>query len=202
LLANQKTIKKVRKKDIMFMEGDSSKYLYFVVSGKVKTYKTNEFGKDYITEIYKEKDFFGYSALFGDTTHKESAMAIENSEIATIPKQDFFQLLNSNSTLSLKFIKLLSSNYSESQEKLLKLAYDSSRKRVAEALLFISRKYQQEGKSEARFILQRENISSLAGISRESVSRNLSEFRDERLIETDNCSIKIIDVQKLERLKN
>ncbi len=57
LLSENRTIKKVRKKDFVFMEGDLTKFLYFIVSGKVKTYKTNEWGKEYITEIHGEGDF-------------------------------------------------------------------------------------------------------------------------------------------------
>jgi len=45
-LSNNRTIKKLRNKEILFMEGDAPNYLYFVVSGKIKTFKTNEWGKE------------------------------------------------------------------------------------------------------------------------------------------------------------
>jgi CRP-like cAMP-binding protein/FixJ family two-component response regulator len=203
-LTEHKNIKKIKEKDMIFMEGDLSNYLYFVVSGKIKTFKTNEWGKHYITEINKEGDFFGYIALFDNDKHKESAMAIENSEIARIHKDDFFKLLFSNNNdVSIKFIKLLSRNYSDAEDKLIKLAYDSARKRVAEALVFISKKYQDDdSQNEASFVLLRENISALSGISPESVSRNLTDFKEEGLIETSKGRIKIINLKKLQSLKN
>ena len=199
LLSEHKTAKKIRNKDIIFLEGDSPNHLFFIVSGKIKTFKTNVDGKEYITEIYKNGDFFGYLSLLEEANHKESAIAIENSEIVQIPKQDFFQLLYSNNDVSLKFIKLLTNNLSEAEDKLLKLAYDSARKRVAEALLFVNRKYQ-NGKENAPIHILRENLSSIAGISPESVSRNLSDFRDEGLIETINGSIKIVNIKQLEKI--
>jgi CRP-like cAMP-binding protein len=199
LLSEHKIAKKIRNKDILFLEGDFPNHLYLIVSGKIKTFKTNEDGKEYITEIYKGGDFFGYLSLLDDKNHKESAVAIENSEVVQIPKQDFFQLIYSNSDVSMKFIKLLTNNLSEAAEKLLKLAYDSARKRVAEALLFVNRKYQNGKENEPIHIL-RENLSSIAGISPESVSRNLSDFRDEGLIETVNGTIKIVNVKKLEMI--
>jgi CRP-like cAMP-binding protein len=202
ILSDHKVVKKVKKKEMLFMEGNSSNMLYLVVSGKIVTYKTNEWGKKYTTEIYKENDFLGYGSLFDEGKHKESAVAIENSEIAIIPKQEFFQLLHSNKEVSMKFLKLLSNNLSESEEKLLKLAYDSARKRVAEALIFVSKKYDANNTNELSFPLYRENISSLAGISPESVSRNLTDFKLEKLIETDNGRIRIIDYKKLDTLKN
>jgi CRP/FNR family transcriptional regulator, polysaccharide utilization system transcription regulator len=62
-LSNNRTIKKLRSKDILFMEGDAPNYLYFVVSGQIKTFRTNEWGKDYIMEISSAGDSFGYTAL-------------------------------------------------------------------------------------------------------------------------------------------
>lgn len=202
LLSDQRTIKKLRKKDMLFMEGDSADFLYFLISGKIKIFKSNELGKEYIIDIHKEGDFIGYVPLLEGNKHKGAAMAIEKSEVAMIPKQDFIQIINSNKDVSMQFMKLVSSNFSDSEEKLLKLAYDSARKRVAEAILFISKKYQTEGKDDLSFTMLRENISALSGISPESVSRNLSAFKEEGLIETYNGIIKILNLKKLEMLKN
>lgn len=202
LLSDSRVIKKIRKKDTIFMEGDSPLYLYFIVSGKVKLFKTNELGKEYITEIFKEGDFFGHTALLDESIHKESASAIDDIEIALIPKEDFYQLLHSNSEISIRFIKYISNNLAKSEEKLIKMAYDSARKRVSEALLFIYNKYQNNENTESSFPAFRENISAIAGISPESVSRNLTDFKEEGLIETCNGIIKIVDIKKLEALKN
>ena len=200
-LSKNVIVKNKRKKDFLFIKGDPANFIYFVVSGKIKTFKTNDYGKDFITEILKEGNFLGYAALLENSDHKESAMIIENAEIATIPRQDFFELLNSNSAVAMQFIKCMSNRLSSSQEKLLNLAYDSARKRVAEALLFIYRKYQDEGSSELSFVLNRDNISELAGLAPESVSRNLTHFREEGLIETVHGIIKIVNVKKLETIK-
>ncbi len=203
IFCDNRTIKKIRKKDMLFMEGEPSNFLYFLISGKMKIFKSNEWGKEYIVDIYKEGDFFGYSALIGKNgLHKESAMAIEESEVALIPRHDFFKLLDSNSEMAMKFIELISSNFSEAEEKLLKLAYDSARKRVAEAIVFVFKKYQMGEGDSMSFSLQRDNISALSGISPESVSRNLTDFRTEGLIETCNGTIKILNLKKLETLKN
>ncbi len=202
ILSENRTIKKIRKKDFVFMEGDLTKFLYFIVSGKVKTYKTNEWGKEYITEIHGEGDFFGHLALLDESKYKESAVAIENAEIALVPQEDFFQLLYSNNDVSLKFIKFITNDLVQAEEKLIKLAYDSARKRVAEALIFIFKKYQIEDAEESTFPAHRENISAIAGISPESVSRNLTDFKEEGLIETNNGIIRILNLKKLTDLKN
>ena len=202
ILSDHRTIKKIRKKDMLFMEGDSPNFLYYIASGMIKTSKSNESGKEYIIDIHKQGDFIGYAALLEDSNHRESAMAIENTEVALIPKQDFLQLIYSNGDVAMKFVKLLSNNFTEAGDKLLKLAYDSARKRVAEAIIFVSKKHLADGKKDQFFALQRENISALSGISPESVSRNLTDFKEEGLIETSNAQIKIINLKKLESIKN
>jgi CRP-like cAMP-binding protein/CheY-like chemotaxis protein len=198
---DKQTIKKIKKKEFIFHEGDTANYLYCVVSGKVKTFKTNYWGKEYITDIYKEGDYFGYIALLDATEQKESAMAIDDSKIALITKQDFFDLLHSNRNVSDSFIKMLTTNLEIAEEKLLNLAYDSARKKVAEALVFISTKYPVNGKNEISFPIHRENISAIAGLSPESVSRNLTDLRNEKLISITNGNVKILDLKKLDSLK-
>lgn len=202
IFPENKTRKMLRKKAMLFMEGDTPSNLYYVVSGKIKVFKSNETGKEFIVDIYKEGDFFGYVELIEGCKHKEFAMAIENSEVALIPKEDFYQLLYSDHDIALIFINLLAKSYSDAEEKLIHLAYNSARKRVAEAIIFVYEKYQKEGEPKLMFNLMRENISSLSGISPESVSRNLSDFRDQGLIETHNGNLRILDLEKLKKMKN
>jgi len=194
--------KKLRKKEILFVEGDSAKYLYFLVSGKVKTFRTNEQGKEYITQVYKEKDFFGYSSLLDANSYIETAVSIEDSEIAAIAKQDFYQLLISNNELYTKFIRFITSDLSETNDKLIKLAYNSARKRVAEAIIYLAKKYCIEVGNGITFSVCRDDLSSISGVSPESVSRNLTDLRTERLIELQNGKVKILDYKKLAELKN
>lgn len=196
-----KTVKSFRSKDMVYMEGDTSTHLYFVVSGKVKTYKTNEWGKEYITQIINPDEFFGHLALLNEGPHKQSAMAMEASEIAMIPRHSFLDLLSSNKDLAIKFIRLLSENMEESEDKLLRLAYNSARKRVAEALLFIFRQYSQKDDTNFSFPVNRENLSAIAGISPESVSRNLTDFREEKLIATEDGNIRITNFSGLTKLR-
>jgi CRP-like cAMP-binding protein len=200
VLLDTKPVKNYTKKTIVYSEGDTAGTLYYLRSGKLKIYRSNDYGKDYITDLLREGDFFGYTALLEDTDQKESVMALEHSEVVMIPKQDFFHYLNGDKTISMKFIRLLSRHLVEAEDKLIKLAYNSARKRVAEALLFASSKYKSSG--DEAFTLNRENLSSLAGISPESVSRHLSDFKDEGLIENNAGTIRILDVQKLDKLKN
>jgi CRP-like cAMP-binding protein len=194
--------KKLRKKELLFNEGDPAKYLYYIIKGKVKTFRTNEQGKEYITQIYTAGNFFGYTSLLDAGIYMESAIAIEDAEIASIPRQDFYQLLAGNPELYGHFIKFISSDLSETNDKLIKLAYNSARKKVSDAILMVARKYHSELADNISFSISRDDISAISGISPESVSRNLTDLKEEKLIELQNGTIKITDVRRLSTVKN
>jgi CRP-like cAMP-binding protein len=74
---------------------------------------------------------------------------------------------------------------------------------LVDSIIFIICEYKEkDSETETPFLLLRENISALSGISPESVSRNLTDFKEEGLIETYNGKIKILDMKKFESIKN
>ena len=89
-LTEERTTKEYKKKEKIYLEGERPKHLYFIVSGKVKTYKTNEWGKEYITGIHEPGEFLGYLSMIKESPHTESAAVMEDTELSQIPKNDFF----------------------------------------------------------------------------------------------------------------
>ena len=108
----------------------------------------------------------------------------------------------SNAELPTKFIKFITSDLSESNHKLLNLAYNSARKRVADAIIYLGNKYHLELKDGDKFTISRDDISSISAVSPESVSRNITDLRTEKLIEFENGQLKILNIKKLNSLKN
>lgn len=190
-----------KKKNDIYREGEYPNYLYFIVSGKIKTIKTNEDGKELITAIYTEGDFFGYEALLENKNHPDSAEAIENSEVISIPKTNFFDLLYNNREVSKKFIQLLSNKISEKEDKLLHLAYNSVRQRTAEAILEVSKKFNPEGAQGFELSVSREDLANMVGTATESVIRVISDFKDEHIVETHAGKIVILDIDKLKQVE-
>lgn len=196
-LSKEREIKRYRKKEVIYNEGDYPKRLFFIVEGKVKVYKTNELGKEYIVEILKEGDFLGYHSLIKDENYFDSAAAMEDSLISYIPKEDFFLLLHGSRDFSAHFIKMLADNVLDKEERLLSLAYNSIRKRVAETLVEL---HEKEGKSQ--FSILRDDLAGLVGTAKESVIRTLTDFKQEKLIDIQNGTITILNVNKLARIPN
>jgi CheY-like chemotaxis protein len=136
-LAEQYSIESYSKKQTLYQEKKRPRFLYFLVKGKVKAVRMHEDGKEYITDIFSDGDFVGYQALIEDKNYDDSAVILEDSDIMQIPKEDFLQMIYGDINVAAKFIRIITHNVKEKEERLLNLAYSSLRKRVAKALVDI-----------------------------------------------------------------
>lgn len=201
-LAANKKVKSLKKKDTLYAEGSYPSGLFFLLKGKVKEYRCNDYGKEYITNLYKEGDFFGYLDLLQAEPYQQTAVCLEASEVAVIPKDDFLKLLQGSRDVASKFIRMLSDNVKDREEKLLHLAYNSVRKRVAQALVSLVNRYHEEKSKPFSMAISRDDIASMSGTATETVIRMLSDFKDERLLEMKGSTITILEYDKLVRMRN
>jgi CRP/FNR family cyclic AMP-dependent transcriptional regulator len=197
-LTDSKIMNRYKKKQRVYAEGNHPHSLYYLNTGKIRTYKINDLGKELTISLYNAGDFFGYNALLENSVYKETAETLEESEINIIMREDFEILINNNKKVAQKFIKLLAHNVSEKEEQLLNLAYNSLRKRVADTILSLSKKYKKEGATDDFTIhISREDLAHIAGTTTESLIRTLSDFRNEKLIEAEAGYVKILNEKKL-----
>ncbi len=197
LFAN-KTVKTHSVKDLIYRDGDTSIYVYYLAKGKVKVTKMNQDGKEAVLDLCSDGDFFGYWSVLKEIPHSNSAECLEESEIWQIPAADFRQLITENTAVSEKFLKMMTNNLLIKEHKILDLAYESVRKRIATALVDLKEKYSEEGTF--RMKVSRETIASMAGTSIETAIRMLSEFKSDGLIEIHGSEITVVDPQKLKTL--
>lgn len=195
-LCKDKKVKTFKKKAEIFSEGDTPLNIFFLKSGSVKVFKSNPDGKELIINIYNQNDFFGYEPILEGTVYQESAVALQDSEIITIPKYDFTILLQSHPDVSIGFVAMLSKKVAEREKQLLNLAYSSVRQRTAEALL----KAQQLKDNKENITISRDDLAKMVGTATESVIRVLSDFKDENLISIEGGKIKVIQPAKLEKV--
>lgn len=191
-----------KKKDDVYKEGSYPKGIYFLNKGKLKIYQTSDSGKELITELHKEGDFFGYLSLLREEKYADTATALEECEVYMIPKEDVFSLIYKNAEVSRRFMELLSNNLRESEQQLVKLAYNSVRKRVAEALVKLSDTYKKEGEVTFSMNISREDLANMVGTATETVIRTLSDFKEDQLIGISGGTIRILNYEKLANMKN
>lgn len=197
-LPKNRKVKSFKKKDVIYHEFDHANYLYYINSGQVKCVKTDEYGKEFVNDIYTSGHFIGYMSLIAGNEYMESAVAMENTEVAIIPQQEFSSLIESNRDVMIQFIKLLAGNAIEREKRLLQLAYTPVRERVANNLLTLKAKNGGEGVTQ--FKVSRDDLASMVGTAKESLIRTLSEFKKDGILETEGQLITILDHSALKRV--
>ncbi|PRY54373.1 CRP-like cAMP-binding protein [Arcticibacter pallidicorallinus] len=197
LVADRK-IRTIKKKQIIFYEGDSPNGLYLLLSGKVKTYKISNDDRELLTSLYGPDEYIGVNALLSNDIYHETAEAVEDSSICMLPKEMVDQLVNHYPEVGKAFIKIIANNLKEKEDQLLQLAYHSVRKRMSQVLLRLA------GNDPENAVLRisRDDLASMAGMATETVSRTLSDFKTEGLIEKKGSQIIILNAKKLTNMKN
>lgn len=181
----------------IYCEGNNSNHIFYIVKGKVKTFKNNEAGKELITGIFKKRSFFGFTSFIKNKAYDESAVALKKTTIQKITKQEVLNLVKQNPQLAINFMDLLSENLKNVKDQLIRLAYDSVRKKTADALL------QLNSNDERGYIINitRSDLASIIGIAKETLIRTLTDFKDEAIIKSDRTSIEIINFKKLKSIE-
>ncbi len=110
-LLESREVRSYKKKSEIYREGDYPLYLFCIIKGKIKTFKTNDDGKELIINIYDKDDYLGYVDLLQESNYTESAAAMEDCEICLIPKMIFI-------TSFIKTVKLLRNLFSYFQTTL------------------------------------------------------------------------------------
>ena len=200
-LSADRKVNNIKKKQVIYSEGDEPIRFFFLKSGKVKTYQTNRDGKEFITGLYKSGDFFGHISIIENSEYQESSEALEDCEIIGIPKHDFLELITRNQLVANQFIKMLANNIQEKENQLTQIAYNSIRKRTADALVMLSKKYKNDNQENFAIKISRDDLASVVGTATESLIRALSDFKSDKLIEINGSEIKILDERKLVNLR-
>jgi CRP-like cAMP-binding protein/CheY-like chemotaxis protein len=196
ILTDGKKVTVVKKKTELFSEGDAPTSVFLLQSGEIKVSRLHQDGKELITNLYTKNSFFGFEAILENAPYTESAVAVQDSEVIIIPKEDFLTLVYSHPDVSAAFISMLCKKVVEKENALLNLAYSSVRQRTASALL-----KSLERKDENGLInIAREDLARIIGTASESVIRVMADFKDEGLIAVELGKIRISKPEGLEKV--
>ena len=189
------------KKQVIYAEGDHPIRLYFLAKGKVKTYHTNKDGKYFITSFIQEGEFFGFVDILESQAYRESAEALEDSQIISVSAADFLHRIKENIHLEVFFRKALTSYLLKNEKLMVEMAYQSLRIRVAMVLVELAQTYGTSMSEPLVIKLSREDLASRVGTATESVIRTLSDFKKEGYLDVKGGEMTLKNIQGLAKLK-
>lgn len=191
-----------RKGVVIFFEGDHGEGFYYVKTGKVKILKMTDDGREHIIKILGAGDLFAEVLLFNNRPYPATAVAAEDAAIGVIKNSDLEKLVLSNNLLALELIKALSQRLLYAQQKIKNLALNDVMARTAEVLLRLGR---EQGRADGNSIeimldLSRQDLASLVGTTRETVTRTLTSLKKDGVIDFAGHRVTLLKPDQLLRL--
>lgn len=187
---------------LIFYEEGIPTGVFIVESGRAKIFKTGLDGRDQIFYVYKKGDLLGYHALLCNESYEDSCEALEDCQMLFINRIRFEQLLQKIPGLQTLLIQNMSHEFGVMVNTITVLAQKPLRERLALFLLILQQKYIEEGNETGKIILPREDLANIVGTARESLSRLLKEFKEEKLIVIQNKAIELLNADRLHRIAN
>jgi len=166
-----------RKKQTIFVQGDSSDAVFYIQKGKVRLTVVSQSGKEATIGILNEGDFFGEGCLAGQTLRLFSATAMTDCSVMRIDKKSMIEVLHREHAFSDLFVAYLLTRNIRYEEDLVDQLFNSSEKRLARMLLLLAH-FGKEGKAEVLVPkISQESLAEMVGTTRSRVSFFMNRFR-------------------------
>jgi len=177
------------KKEVIFRQNTRTSHIMCVKSGLVKIYKEGRNNRYIILKIAAEDEFLGLMSIFGGDMHQFSASAVQPCEICFVDINVFKKVLHANGIYSTHIINLLSKDGLFIFDRLMSQSHKQLPGRIADVILYFSDVIFKN--AEFEFPLTRRELAELAGTTKESFIRTLTEFKNDKIIDLEGSKVKI-----------
>jgi len=200
LLKKNSNIVRYKNKDIIFRQFTRTSHIMLITSGYVKIFKEGRNGKIIILKVGVMDNFLGLMSVFGNDIHQYSASAIEAVKICFIDINVFKEIIMNNGKFALSLLKTLSLEGLFIFDRLMSQSHKQLPGRIADVLLYFSENI---FKSQIfNFPFTRRELAELAGTTKESFIRTLTEFKNDKIIDLDGSRVEIKSLKIIKTLSN
>ncbi|MFZ5753841.1 MAG: Crp/Fnr family transcriptional regulator [Bacillota bacterium] len=199
MVAKMVKTRKYRKNMFIFTEGEPGEAVYFVKTGKVKISKMVEDGREHVIHIMQQGDIFGEVVLFNGGNYPATSEVIEDAEVGILRNEDLENLMRQNVDIAIDMLKIMSRRLQNASSQIRDLALKDALSRTAGLLLKLSEAFGTETEEGVviNLSLSRQELANMVGLTRETVTRVLSDLKRTKVIETDKNQITILNKRKL-----
>ena len=177
----------------IYSSGDKADFMYTIRSGLVKLVQYLPDGTQRIVRLLRTADVIGLEAVL-DPGYKHDAITLHTTEICRFPASVARELSTTNPTLHRELMTRWQHALNEADTWVTQLSTGSSRQRVARLLLLLVR----GNPSNTCSLFSREDVGAMLGITTETASRTIAEFKRQRLIVETTSNVYLCDIDKLD----
>ena len=198
VISKNSNVVRYKNKDVIFLQNTRTSHIMFIKSGLVKVYKEGRNGKVLILRIEIPNNFLGLMSVFGHDIHQFSAAAIDNTEIYFTDITVFRNLIKENGVFTMKLMNVLSIEGLFMFDRLMSQSHKQLPGRIADVLLYFAEKIYRS--PAFTFPLTRRELAELAGTTKESFIRTLTEFKNDKIIDLDGSIVEIKSIKIIKTL--
>jgi CRP/FNR family cyclic AMP-dependent transcriptional regulator len=165
---------------IIFSEGDKSDFLPIIKTGKVKMVRFPDVDKEVIIGIFESGEMFAVPPVFDGGNYPSTAVAMEETTLLLLYRQDFLRLLRQSSEFSFAVIGWMCEMLREKTATIKNLATASPEQRVGNVLLRLAEKH--DAGTSVKISLRRQDIAEIAGLSTETTIRVIRKLAEKDLV--------------------
>jgi CRP-like cAMP-binding protein len=187
----------VKKGERIFKEGDAASGIFFIYSGTVKVHKRWDKDKDLIIRFAKTGDMLGHMGLGSDLVFPVTATALEPLLLCYVDMSFFEVTLNVNTRFTYQLMRFFANELQESEKRMRNLAHMSVKARISQAFLALKGQFGSDNNGLLGIEITRQDISSYAGVSYETLFKVSQELSRLKIIEQNGKTISILKPEAL-----
>jgi CRP/FNR family transcriptional regulator, cyclic AMP receptor protein len=187
---------------LLFVEGQQPKGFFILCKGRVKLTMSSRDGRTLTLRMIDAGETIGLPAAILGKPFESTAETLEPCQVTFIKRDDLLRLLKQHPEMAMRAVEELSTDQQATAEqaRALGLSHSAAEKLARLLLDWASRGQKTDQGIRIHMTLTHEQIAELIGISRETVTRTLSDFRSRSLISTHGAALVIRDKPGLEAL--
>ncbi len=186
-----------KKGELLFIEGEEVKGMFFIETGVVKVHKKWGDDKELILRIAGNGDIVGHRGLGNDTIYPVSGTALEPTTVCFVDLKFFNDTLMVNHDFLYKLMMFFAAELKESEKRMRNLAHMSVKGRIANAILTMKQKFGTAPNGQLGITISRQDFASYNGATYETVFRMMNEMIEDKAIQMDGKHILIVSENKL-----
>ncbi len=193
-------IKEIPRRQVIYLPGDPGESVYFINGGRVKCSKVTRDGKELTLAYRGAGQMFGELAVVDGSPREEMAEAMKNAIITEVPRELFRELLLSDANLAFNFACIVGERRKQLETKIEHLVFRDVQAKLAALLLELAEEYGVETEEGLQIGLKitHQEMASLIGSTRETISLTLAQFKKKGLLNMDGRTVVLVDQEGLQ----
>ncbi len=192
-IAERMVLRAFTKGQMILLEDDLGQTFFVIGGGSVKITRLSDDGREVILAMLGESDFFGEMSLLDGAGRSANVVALEPSEVLTLARNDFLEILQDYPKISISLLEELTQRIRKSDQQIESLSLSDVEQRIGITLIRLAEELGtiKRGSVKIKNLPYQQDIANMAGTSRETVSRTFKLLEEKGLVTREGRKLTI-----------